>query len=160
MKKKTLSPSAQDLKIQCEIQFSNFFCWSKRSKKNFTIEIWTSLFKTAFKINFGYREVVKLKICANTYLLIFSLTPSQSPKLILKAVLKWESPYFIVKKTFRALWPTQKIEKWICHCIFKSCAEGFRGFCQSGNFFTKRIYLLNSRRGRQTSDFDFTQLSE
>ena len=41
-----------------------------------------SHFKYAFKINFQLLEVVKLKICKYAYLRIFSLTTSQSRKLI------------------------------------------------------------------------------
>ena len=47
-----------------------------------------SHFKSAFRINFGLREVVKRKIHVYTYTRIFRLTTSQSPKLIPKADLK------------------------------------------------------------------------
>ena len=53
-----------------------------------------SFFKSAFGINFWLWEVVKRKIHKYTYLRIFSLTISQSRKLIPKADLKWECPYF------------------------------------------------------------------
>ena len=51
-------------------------------------------FKSAFKINFRLREVVKLEIHKYAYLRIFSLTTSQSRKLILKADFISEYPYF------------------------------------------------------------------
>ena len=57
----------------------------------------------------------------------------------------------------------QKVENWISHCIFKSCAEGFRVFFHARALIfhqTPCIYLLNSRGGRQTSDFNFAHLSE
>ena len=92
---------------------------------------------------FGHQEVVKLKILANTYLRIFILTTSRSPKFILKAVLKLEGPYFYCKKKIGAFWQSnKKVENWISQCIFKSCTEGFRVFfssCQSPNCFTKRL---------------------
>ena len=66
-KKKTLNPSAQDLKIQWEIQFLTLLLLIKMLQKKFTIEIWTFSFQTAFKINFGLQEVVKLKIRKYVY---------------------------------------------------------------------------------------------
>ena len=57
-------------------------------KKNLELEYGHSYFKSAFKINFQLREVVKLKIRKYAYLRIFSVTLSLSQKLILKADLK------------------------------------------------------------------------
>ena len=52
MKKTPLNPSAQDLKIQWEIQFSTFFVVGQNAP-NFFLELkyGPSHFKTAFKIN-------------------------------------------------------------------------------------------------------------
>ena len=53
-----------------------------------------------------------------------------------------------------------QVKKWISHCIFESCAEGFGFFFSSeeANFFCQMacIYLLNSRGGPQSFDFDIT----
>ena len=57
-------------------------------KKNLEQKYGHSHFKSAFKINFQFREVVKLEIHKYAYLRIFSLTTSRSRKLILKAELK------------------------------------------------------------------------
>ena len=113
-------------------------------KKNLEYKYGYSHFKSVLKINFRLREVVKLKIHIFAYTCIFSLTTSQIRKLILKADLKWECPYFYSKFFF---WSVSvsilKSQKWISHWIFKSCAEGFRGLfsCESANFFTKCLVL-------------------
>ena len=49
---------------------------------------------------------------------------------------------FVITSLLRRLrFDQKKNENWISHCIFKSCAEGFRVFfsCQSANFFIKRL---------------------
>ena len=66
-------------------------------KKNLVEKYGHSHFKSAFKINFWLREVVKLKIHVFAYTCIFSLTTSKSQKLIFKADLKWGCPYFYSK---------------------------------------------------------------
>ena len=66
----------------------------------------------------------------------------------------------ILKKidAFRPLF--NKVKKLIFHCIFKSCAEGFRFFLfKLGSKFVclmACIYLLNSRGGPRRFDFDIT----
>ena len=128
--KNPLNPSAQDLKIQWEIQFSTFFVVGQNAPKFFfTIEIWTFSFQNCFQNQFwtsgsGQTENTQIRIC------VFSVWP-------LPEVQNWFWKQFwnekvhisIVKKNFGAFWPTtKKVENWISHCIFKSCAEGFRGF--------------------------------
>jgi hypothetical protein len=77
------------LKIQWEIHFLTFSNTDQNApKKKFRIEIWTFSFQV---------KVVKLKISKYVYLCIFSLTTSQSWKLIPKADLKWECPHFYSK---------------------------------------------------------------
>ena len=89
-------------KIQWEIHFLTFFkYWPKLFKKKFQLKYGHSHFKSAFGINFGLREVVKLKIHVYAYTCIFSLTASRCPKLIAKAELKWECPYFNSKFFFQ-----------------------------------------------------------
>ena len=68
------------------------------STKNFRIKIWTFSFQICFRNQFLTSEVVKLKIRKYAYLCIFRLTTSRSPKLIPKADLKCECPYFYSKK--------------------------------------------------------------
>ena len=90
-------------KIQWEIHFFTFFLNISQNslKKNLELKYGHSHFKSAFGINFGLREVVKLKIHVYAYMCIFSLTASQSPKLIPKADVKWECPYFNTKFFFQ-----------------------------------------------------------
>ena len=53
-------------------------------------------------------------------LCIFRLTTFRSPKLIPKADLKRECPYFYSEFFFEAFWLIfKKVRKWISHCIFK-----------------------------------------
>ena len=87
--KKPLNPSAQDLKIQWEIQFSTFFVVGQNAPKFFfTIEIWTFSFQNCFRNQFWTFGSGQTENTANMYLRIFSFTTSPRPKLILKAVLK------------------------------------------------------------------------
>ena len=74
----------QDLKIQWEINFSFFLKYSsKRKKKNCN---YIALFKkSAFKVNFGLREVVELKMMNRRRVGIFRSSTSRSPKLFPKA---------------------------------------------------------------------------
>ena len=78
---------------------------------------------------------------------IFSLTTSQSPKLISKAVLT----------------KNKKI-KLDLPLYFQICAEGLRVFffqAQELIFSPNALYLPTKQSwGRQTSDFDFARLSE
>ena len=49
----------------------------------------------------------------------------------------------VIKKN-GAFWPIfNKVKKWISHCIFKSFAEGVKGFfsSQGANFFAKLLCL-------------------
>ena len=67
-----------------------FKCQPESGTGRFSYKIWT--------------KKPKQKICKYAYLRIFSLTTSQSPKLIPKAYLKWECPYLYSKlflKSFR-----------------------------------------------------------
>ena len=82
-------------------------------------------------------------ISLNTYLRILSLTTSQSPKLIWKAVLKWEGPYFYCKHFFGAFWLTTK-KSWkldfpLYFQILSGRVQGFFSSCQSANFLSKRL---------------------
>ena len=87
-----------NFKIQWEIHFFTFLNIDRDSlKKKLEYKYGHSYFKSAFGISFGLREVVKRKIRKYMYLRIFRLAPSQSPKLIPKADLKWECPYFYCK---------------------------------------------------------------
>ena len=68
--------------------------------------------------------------------------------------------YFIITflKTIEAVF-FNKVKKRISHCILKFSAEGFRVSCQARKqFFCQMacIYLLNSREGPQSFDFDIT----
>ena len=123
------NPSAQDLKIQWGIHFLTFLNTDRNApKKNFEQKYGHSHFKSALKINFQLWEVVKLKMHVYANTCIFSWTTSRSRKLIFKADLKLECPYFNSKFFFRAFRSVfKKVKKWISHCIFKSCAEGFQG---------------------------------
>ena len=61
------------------------------------------------------------------------------------------------KKNCSVLTKTKKVEHWIFHCIFKSCAEGLGVLFMLERYFfhqTPCIYLLFIRGGRQTSAFD------
>ena len=87
------------VKIQWEIHFFDLLTfWLFKIlaktlwKKILELKYGHSHFKSAFGINFGLWEAVKLKIHVYAYTCIFSLTTSRSPKLILKADLKWECP--------------------------------------------------------------------
>ena len=54
----------QYYKIQRDIFFEEKNCDDQNAtQKKFRIEIWTFYLKSAFGINFGLQEVVKLKIC-------------------------------------------------------------------------------------------------
>ena len=127
MKKKTLNPSAQDLKIQWEIRFSTFLCWSKRSKKIYNRNLGLLISKLLSKSILGLGKWSNWKY-ANTYLRIFTVWP-------LPEVQNWFWKQFWNEKVdisvvifFWVFWPTKKVVNWISHCIFKSCAEGFRVF--------------------------------
>ena len=64
--------------------------------------------------------MVKLKIHVFAYTCIFSLTTSQSRKLIFKADLKWECPYFYSKLFFWSISVSiSKSKKMDFPCIFK-----------------------------------------
>ena len=67
------------------------------------------------------------KYCNYANWRIFSLTTSRSPKLIPKADFKWICPYFNSKIFFGVFWSSQKIQKWISHCLLKSCMANGRG---------------------------------
>ena len=142
----------------------NFFVVGQNAPKkiyNRNVDLLISKLLSKSILNFGKWSNWKY---VNTYFRIFSLTTSRSPKLILKAVLKWEGPYFYCKIFWSVLTNNKKVENWISHCSFKSCAEWFRFFffMPERYFFhqTPCIYILNSRGGRQTSYFDFAHLSE
>ena len=86
------------------------FAWFRPS----LIEIRAFSFQICFEINFRLWEVVKRKIHKYAYLGIFCLTTSQSRKLIPKADLKKECPYFYSKFSFEEFWS-----------IFKKSTNGF-----------------------------------
>ena len=90
----TLPRSNHLLKIQWEIHLLTFWHIDRNSSKKIQNRICTLLFQICFGINFGRREVVKLKIYKYAYLRILSLTTSRSQKLIPKIDLQWECPYF------------------------------------------------------------------
>ena len=86
----------------------------------FWIEIWYFLFQICFRNQFWLRKVVKRKISKYAYLPIFSLTTSWSPKLIPKAELKWECPYFYFNFfCWKVLANILKVKKLISNCILK-----------------------------------------
>ena len=61
--------------------------------------------------------------------------------------------YFFLNGAFWSIF--NKVKKWISHCIFKSCAEWFKGFFQARNFFFCQkacIYQSNSHGGSQSFD--------
>ena len=69
----------------------------------------------------------------------------------------------ILKKKKIVLWFIfNKVKKGISHCIFNSCAEGFKGFFKARKliFFGQMacIYILNCRGDPQSFDFDITFL--
>ena len=131
-------------------------------QKNFWIEIWTFSF---LKINFRLWEVVKLKIHVFAYTCIFSLTISRSWKLILKADLKWECPYFYSKFFFRSvsvnILKSQKMDFPLYFQILRGRVPGFI-FMRECKFFHQMpcINLLNNRGGRQIWNFDFCLLTQ
>ena len=89
-------------------------------KKFFEQKYGHSHFKSALKINFRLREVVKKKIHVYAYTCVFSLTISRSRKFIFKADLKWECPYFYSKFFFWSISVSiLKVKKWISYCILK-----------------------------------------
>ena len=56
--------------------------------------------------------------------------------------------FLYIKKNWSVLPIFNKVKKWITHCIFKSCAEGFSFFFKDRKLFFGQmacIYLLNSR---------------
>ena len=74
-------------KIQWEIHFFTFSNTDRNAPKNKLEQNYGySHFKSAFKIHFRLREVVKLKKSKYAYLCISSLTPSRSQKLILNSL--------------------------------------------------------------------------
>ena len=84
--------------------------------------------------DFEQGHPILLKIHKYVYLCIFRLTTSRSRKLIPKADLKWECPYFYSKfffEEFRSIF--KKAKKWIFHCIFKKWFDLGRVL-----FFTKK----------------------
>ena len=107
--------------------FNFFCCWSKRSNffYNRNIDFLISKLLSKSILDFGKWSNWKY---ANTYLRIFSLTTSRSPKLILKAVLKWEGPFSYCKFFFGAFWLTTKKLKIGFTIVFSKCAEGLRVF--------------------------------
>ena len=89
VKKVTLPRSNHIFKIQWEIHFLTFLNTDQNApKKNLEQKYGYSHFKSALKINFRPREVVKQKIHVYAYTCIFRLTTSRSQKLTFKADLK------------------------------------------------------------------------
>ena len=87
--------------------------------------------------------MVKLKIHIYANACIFSLTTSGSRKLIFKADLKWEGPYFYSKIFFGAFRSVlKKVKKWIFHCIFKMW------FGRGGYIFSSKIFSENAKHLR------------
>ena len=86
VKNETLPRSNHFLKIQLKIIFLTFLNTDRNAPtKNLEQKYGHFHFKSALKINFWLREVVKLKIHVFAYTCIFSLTTSWSRKLIFKA---------------------------------------------------------------------------
>ena len=85
---KNVSPPAKShFENTMENPFFHFFkYWPKRSKKNLEFKYGHSHCKSALKINFQLREVVKVKIHIFAFTCIFSLTTSGSRKLIFKQI--------------------------------------------------------------------------
>ena len=102
-------------------------CWSKRSNFFYNRNINLLISKLLLKSILDFRKWSNLKY-ENMYLHIFSLTTSRSPKLILKAVLKWEGPYFYRNFFWNVFINNKKGWKLISHCIFKSCGESYSSF--------------------------------
>ena len=71
--------------------------WPKCSKKKFRLEIWTFSFQICFKNKFSTSGSGQTEKHIYAYTCVFSLTTSRSWKLIFKADLKWECPYFYFK---------------------------------------------------------------
>ena len=126
-RKKTLNPSAQDVKIQWEIKFSTFCCWSKCSKKIYNRNMDLLISKLLSKSILDVGKWSNWKY-ANTYLHIFSLTTSGSPKLISKAVLKWEGPYFYRNFFLEDLDKQQKKLKMGFPIVFSNLVRKSLGF--------------------------------
>ena len=124
--------------------FNFFFVDQKALWFFFTKEKWTFSFQNCFQnllwtSGSGQTENMQIRIC------VFSVWPhSKVQKLILKAVLKWEGQYFYWKQKFLSvLINNKKVENWISHCVFKSCAEGFRVFFHAKTliFAPNALYL-------------------
>ena len=89
VKNKTLPRSNQFQKIQWKVLFFTFLNTDRNAPIFFFDQKYGhSHFKSALKINFRLREVVKLKLHVYAITCIFSLTTSRSQKLISKADLK------------------------------------------------------------------------
>ena len=77
--------------------FYFFKYWPKRSKNFFRIELWTFSFKICFQNQFltlgGQTENTQVRIFA-----YFQFDHFRKSKLIPKADLKWQCPYFCSKK--------------------------------------------------------------
>ena len=97
-------------------------------KKNLEEKYGHFHFKSALKINFRLREVVKLKIHVLAYTCIFSLTTSRSWKLIFKADLKWECPYFYSEFFFWAFGQYLKKSKNKLSIVFSKSDLTWVGF--------------------------------
>ena len=160
MKKKNPKPFRARFENTMGNPIFNFFCcWSKRSKKNFTIEIWTFSFQNCFQNQFwtlrsGQTENTQILIC------VFSVQ-----NWFWKQFWNEKVHISVVKKKFGAFRSTTtKKLKIGFPIVFSNLVRKGLGFFLHAKrkFFhqTPCIYLLNSRGGSQTSDFDFTHLSE
>ena len=120
-KKVTLPRPNHIFKIQLEIHFWTLNTDRNAPKKNLELKYGHSHFKSALKINFWLRKVVKLKIHVYANTCIFSLTTSQNQKLIFKAHLKWECPYFYSKFFLERFGKYSKKSKNGFPIVFSKC---------------------------------------
>ena len=100
------------------------------------MKICTFSFQICFRnqfLTFGSGQTENTQICIFVYTLIHHFPKS---KLILKADLKREGPYFF-SNFFNEFWPVfKKVKEWISHCIFKKWFDWRRVFFM--NFFSEK----------------------
>ena len=109
------------IKIQWESHLLTFSNTDRNiPKKKFRIEIWIFWFEICFKNQFstsGSGETENTQIRVFVY---FPFDHFPKLKLILKADLKWECPYFYSKIFFGSvLVSIWKVKTWISPCILK-----------------------------------------
>ena len=110
--------------------FLTFFCDNPSApKKYLEFKYGHSHFKSAFGINFGLWEELKIRhLHQLAQLAYFQLDDFPKSKLIPTADLKCEYPYYYSKKFYRSvLIITIFSQKLISYCILKSCLANGRG---------------------------------